>query len=819
MKNFKLIIWLLIGLNTCVFGQKLEGMLDLSNQGLTAIPDSVWSLKNLEALDLSGNQIQEISSKIDSLKSLVFINLSGNPIAELPAEFYKLNFKSINVSNSPLYQEKAFYDNLKNDDFLFVIEGEKSITSLLQKNKLIRHLKLINCEISDSVKIKFPHILSVEVSSPKIKLDYIMHAFPKLRELRFEGEGKFKLDLTPFKHLKSLALKGIKVDFSYLKNQGGQLHTIRLNDVGLTSIPEALNGLRNLRFLDLSNNEIEHYRITKPEFKKLKQLDVRGNAISSKQLNRIYRNCEATVLYDEINEFIPEVAPEYKNKFKSFHLSGTDSAKLNVDKGLVLRIPDAAFETAKGVIYDGPITVKYRAFNNPIDFVFSGIPMSFPDETGWDYFQSLKMFEVRVFDENKEELRLRKGKPIKAEFRSTNSVDFKGWYLDTVQQKWKEIPLKIDSVVTINTKDGEEVGEIAPPFRIPMDTGLVYNKKEPKAPEYQDYRSHQKIYSDYSVWVESGQKNFAVYLAGKLSKEDKVNTWLKPLYDVDAIHQIDWKLNSEEDYQRVKKFCESESIIMFKVVKEEDHCIVKLEGNQSSVQFNAKPLKENKAPYSGDEIDKLISKINKQTGLRVKKWAQIDALADAKYLNHKKKLLAYEKKIEKYDEERLIALKENERVYKKRMVDYEEKMASWNSLSINAQALTVDLTRGVDYFRQFELPNLGMCNIDTKERLEKEIARAELIAKDIYVKPPAKGVKCDNYYLCDQKKNAVISFALDVPEIKTHKNMAMIIIYNNGDFGLVKSRGIKRSLKGKKMRPKIYAAENFSIADLKNEIF
>ena len=819
MKNIKLIICLLVGVNTCVFGQKLEDMLNLSNQGLTEIPDSVWSLKNLEALDLSGNQIQQISSKIDSLKSLVYLNLMGNPITELPANFYKLNLKNINVSGSPLYQEKTFYDNLKSDNLQLVIDGEKSITPLLQNNKSIRRLKLINCEISDSMKIEFPHILSVEVNSPKINLDYIMHAFPKLRELCFEGEGEFKLDLTLFKHLKSLTLKGVNVDFGYLKNKGGALHTIRLNDAGLKSIPEALNGLKKLRILDLSNNDIETYRITQPQFKKLKQLDVRGNNISSKQLNRIFRNCEAIVLHDKIAEFIPEVAPEYKNKFKSFHLSGTDSAKLNVDKGLVLRIPDAAFETAKGVIYYGPITVKYRAFNNPVDFVFSGIPMSFSDETGWDYFQSLKMFEVRVFNENEEELRLRKGKPIKAEFRSTNSLDFKGWYLDTAQQKWKEIPLNMDSVVTVNTKGGEEVGEIAPPFRIPMDTGVVYYKQEPKAPENQDYRSHQKIYSDYSVWVENGQKNFAVYLAGKLSKEDKGNAWLKPLYDVSAIHQIDWKLNSEEDYQRVKKFCELESIIMFKVVKEEDHCIVKLDGNQSSVQFNAKPLKENKAPYSAEEIDKLISKINNQTGLRVKKWAQIDALADAKYLNHEKKLLAYEKKVEKYDEERLIALKEHERVYKERMVDYEEKMASWNSLSVNAQALTVGLTREVDYFRQFELPDLGTCNIDTKERLEKEIARAELIAKDIYVKPPAKGVKCDNYYLCDQKKNAVISFALDVPEIKTHKNMAMIIIYNNGDFGLVKSRGIKRSLKGKTMKPKIYAAENLSIADLKNKIF
>ena len=87
--------------------------LDLSNLGLTQVPDSVWSKKDIVSLNLSGNNIRFISNKIDSLQALQSINLKDNPIQKLPEEFFSSKIHIINVSNTPLYDDPEFYNSIK----------------------------------------------------------------------------------------------------------------------------------------------------------------------------------------------------------------------------------------------------------------------------------------------------------------------------------------------------------------------------------------------------------------------------------------------------------------------------------------------------------------------------------------------------------------------------------------------------------------------------------------------------------------------------------------------------------------------------------
>ena len=86
--------------------------LDLSNLGLTQVPDSVWSKKEIVSLNLSGNNIRFISNKIDSLQALQSINLKDNPIQKLPEAFFNSKIQIINVSNTPLYDNREFYNSI-----------------------------------------------------------------------------------------------------------------------------------------------------------------------------------------------------------------------------------------------------------------------------------------------------------------------------------------------------------------------------------------------------------------------------------------------------------------------------------------------------------------------------------------------------------------------------------------------------------------------------------------------------------------------------------------------------------------------------------
>jgi len=65
-------------------------ILNLHNNNLTSLPESISKLTNLQILDLSENRITELPSSIGKLTKLVNLNLSGNKITKLPSFIGKL---------------------------------------------------------------------------------------------------------------------------------------------------------------------------------------------------------------------------------------------------------------------------------------------------------------------------------------------------------------------------------------------------------------------------------------------------------------------------------------------------------------------------------------------------------------------------------------------------------------------------------------------------------------------------------------------------------------------------------------------------------
>ncbi|MCA6409017.1 MAG: leucine-rich repeat domain-containing protein, partial [Cytophagales bacterium] len=64
--------------------------LDLSGQGLTELPDSLFALISIQYLDLSKNHLESIPARIKELKKLKYLVLSYNEIKQLPGEIKEL---------------------------------------------------------------------------------------------------------------------------------------------------------------------------------------------------------------------------------------------------------------------------------------------------------------------------------------------------------------------------------------------------------------------------------------------------------------------------------------------------------------------------------------------------------------------------------------------------------------------------------------------------------------------------------------------------------------------------------------------------------
>lgn len=76
--------------------------LDLSNSGITYLPDSICTLDHLESINLSGCPIERLPDNIGDLKSLKHLDISDTKITELPESIRSLSLESFRRKGTPL---------------------------------------------------------------------------------------------------------------------------------------------------------------------------------------------------------------------------------------------------------------------------------------------------------------------------------------------------------------------------------------------------------------------------------------------------------------------------------------------------------------------------------------------------------------------------------------------------------------------------------------------------------------------------------------------------------------------------------------------
>jgi Leucine-rich repeat (LRR) protein len=92
-----------------------QNLLDLSNQGLTKIPENIFKQTNLEELNVSYNNLTgAVQGEIRFLQKLKVLNLSNNQMTGVPAEIGQLaNLEVLDLSNNQLTGLPNELGNLK----------------------------------------------------------------------------------------------------------------------------------------------------------------------------------------------------------------------------------------------------------------------------------------------------------------------------------------------------------------------------------------------------------------------------------------------------------------------------------------------------------------------------------------------------------------------------------------------------------------------------------------------------------------------------------------------------------------------------------
>ncbi|XP_019627165.1 PREDICTED: leucine-rich repeat and death domain-containing protein 1-like isoform X2 [Branchiostoma belcheri] len=271
--------------------------LDLSNQGLTSIPEEVFDIADLEILDVSNNKLTSIPGAICRLQKLFRLDAYGNKLTSLPQEIGSLQkLKDLYVQNNNLRELPDGLEALQKLEWLFVRDNK--LTKL--PTKLFSCLNLVTFDSSNNKLATLP---------PGVE------KLQKLRELRIHGNQLTEV-LPGVCALSNIGLLDASNNKLFTLPPGVEnLNTLRelyINCNQLSEVPAGVCSMSNLDVLAVGQNPIRRLPSDVRRLTRLKILSVRGcqfeefprHVLQLETLEKLYAGgCEFKIVPDEMGNF------------------------------------------------------------------------------------------------------------------------------------------------------------------------------------------------------------------------------------------------------------------------------------------------------------------------------------------------------------------------------------------------------------------------------------------------------------------------------------------------------------------------------------
>ncbi|MCT4581593.1 MAG: hypothetical protein N4A35_09265 [Flavobacteriales bacterium] len=165
----------------------------------------------------------------------------------------------------------------------------------------------------------------------------------------------------------------------------------------------------------------------------LKSSDSSTIAIKKKDSTHINKT---PVPFKEETSCINKPLKNLQIPFKTFLILPQKAQQIHYN-GATLTIPKNAFVYSDGTTVRDTVALELSVYNDPVDFLISGIPMEY-DSAGMTYtFESGGMLQLKGNTLNNLPIAINKTTPLAIAFNaSISSPDFNFYHLDTISKKW-----------------------------------------------------------------------------------------------------------------------------------------------------------------------------------------------------------------------------------------------------------------------------------------------------------------------------------------------------------------------------------------------
>lgn len=241
----------------------LEIFSSSSNIKTKTLPDEFYSLTNLKQIEIQGSELEEIDIKINNLKKLENLTLFYNKIHTMPINMGNLkevekiliqhnkieslpldigllkNLTHLNISDNKIHELPHSFIELKKLDTLYL--QNNFLTKLPYQIGNLNNLRYLN--ISKNLISKFPKSIT------------------KLKELQFLNAETNDIKLLPKKFGKLTSLEILELNSNFIKelpNSFGNLYSLkrlRLAHNNINRLPKTFGRLTSLENFSITNKE------------------------------------------------------------------------------------------------------------------------------------------------------------------------------------------------------------------------------------------------------------------------------------------------------------------------------------------------------------------------------------------------------------------------------------------------------------------------------------------------------------------------------------------------------------------------------------
>ncbi len=247
--------------------------LNLSDNGLTDIPDSLLQLKKLTSLDLSRNILSDAAvAKAFTISSLEELSLVSNSLQRLPDTINLTKLEALDVGGSlltPVELEKlgCLRETLKRLGIAGILDL-KVIPAVVPTLVNLTDLSLANNEIPDQEFSKLEPLQNLEeldvCNTNMSRIPDVLLRLPHLSDIDFSNN-----------HLDASEISKV------YKIQ--TLESLTLNSMGLRTIQTGIEKLPKLKELCVSNNQLSPHEIEQTicKIEGLTYLDISDNGLTT----------------------------------------------------------------------------------------------------------------------------------------------------------------------------------------------------------------------------------------------------------------------------------------------------------------------------------------------------------------------------------------------------------------------------------------------------------------------------------------------------------------------------------------------------------